>query len=156
MCAMRFTRPALLITALLSVSVLSISGCSDGGDSDGAPSSQGQSSQNTTQESGDGVTEALEAETPTDTVDVPSADGAVPIAEYAAGGSDYEPADPQELAQILSIAGTDADGYLTADAVVIRTSAADATLLCKTADGMGISSYTVIPVLPDGTGVDCG
>lgn len=107
-------------------------------------------------EGGEGVDDALASQVPDETVEVPSADGATTIAEYAAGGSGFEPADADEVAQVLAIVGTDADGYITADAIVVTRSEADATLLCGTVDGLGISTYTVIPVLPDGTGVDCG
>ncbi|MEZ5137460.1 MAG: hypothetical protein R2711_01355 [Acidimicrobiales bacterium] len=101
------------------------------------------------------VEAALERAAPDGTVEVPSEDGATTIAEYAAGSSGYEPANAEELAQLLAVVGTDADGYLTDDAFVVRTTEADAAVLCLTAEGMDIETYRVIPVRPDGTGVDC-
>lgn len=155
----RLTTP--LTIAALAVGSLALGACGDSSDGPAdapaaADAPDGGSTPDGGSASGDDVTDALEAQTPSETVAVPPADGATTIADYAAGGSSYEPADPAELAQILAIVGTDADGYLTDDVVVVRTSAADATLLCKTADRLGVSTYSVIPVLPDGTGVDCG
>ena len=154
--AVRPHRPAVLTATLLALVSLTLGACGSGGGSAGSPSGTDKAAEPSGSDAGEDLTEALEAGTPTDTVDVPSEDGATTIEAYAAGGSSYEAADPAELAQLLAIVGTDADGYLTSDTVVVRTSAADATLLCKTADGLDISTYTVIPVLPDGTGVDCG
>ncbi|MBK6858285.1 MAG: hypothetical protein IPG97_17470 [Microthrixaceae bacterium] len=153
---MHHRRRTSLILALFTVCVLALGACGDSTDRASDAPTNAKDTSGGGSAVGEDVTEALEAQTPDATVEVPSADGATTIADYAAGGSSYEPSDPQELAQILALIGTDADGYLTDNVVVVHTTAADATLLCKTADRLAISSYTVVPVLPDGIGVDCG
>lgn len=131
-------------TAALTLAASLALGACGGADEDG-----------TATPAGDDVDRALEAAAPTGTVEVPTADGATTIAEYAAGGSSYQPADENELVTILALIGTDADGYLTDDAVVVRTTTADATLLCGTIEQLDIAAYQVIPVGPDGAGIDC-
>ena len=149
-------RRSSLILTLVTVGSLALGACGDSSDRAADATTPASDTTGGGSTGGDGVTEALEAQTPAATVEVPSADGATTITDYASGASSYEPSDPQELAQILAIIGTDADGYLTDSVVVVHTTAADATLVCKTAERLAISSYTVVPVLPDGTGVDCG
>lgn len=152
---MRSPRVLAAILAAALSGTLALGAC--GGSSDGAsPPTSAAPAGTSSGGSGDDVTDALEAGMPEATVEVPPADGATTIAEYAAGGSGFEPADAEELALVLSIVGTGAEGYVTEDTIVVQQSAADATLLCGTVDGLGISTYTVIPVLPGGTGVDCG
>jgi hypothetical protein len=152
------TRPSPIpwLAALVLCATVALGACSSGDDDSAdttAPTSE------TTSEGGaegDGdVTDALESAAPTGAVEVPSSDGATTIAEYAAGGSSYEPANASELATILAIIGTDADGYLTEDTVVVRTTVADSTLLCGTIEQLSVSDYSVIPVGPDGVGIAC-
>jgi hypothetical protein len=145
--------PASILAAALSGTLL-LGAC--GGSSDDASTPTTAPSSASGGGAGADAEDALASQVPDATVEVPSADGATTIAEYAAGGSSFEPADPSELAKVLAMVGTDAEGYITDDAIVVEQSEADATLLCGTVDGLGISTYTVIPVLPDGTGVDCG
>jgi len=145
-----------LALALLLVASLVLAAC--GGSSDAAsdpPSSASADAADGGAVDDAGVEAALEQAAPDGTVEVPSEDGATTIAEYSAGSSGYEPANAEELAQLLAVVGTDADGYLTDDAFVVRTAEADAAVLCLTAEGMDIETYRVIPVRPDGTGVDC-
>ena len=149
-------RRSSLILTLVTVGSLALGACGDSSDRAADATTPASDTTGGGSTGGDDVTEALEAQTPAATVEVPSADGATTITDYASGASSYEPSDPQELAQILAIIGTDADGYLTDSVVVVHTTAADATLVCKTVERLAISSYTVVPVLPDGTGVDCG
>jgi hypothetical protein len=153
---MRRTSSLTLAPAALALALL-LGACgssgSDAADPAATDATSGASSDAT---AGDDVTDALEESVPTDTVEVPSEDGATTIADYAAGGSSYEPADPTELATVLSLIGTDADGYLTDDAIVVRAEEADASLWCATTERLGLSTYQFIPVLPDGTGVACG
>lgn len=147
---MRFPRTVLSIASLAAL--LSLGACGSGSaasDTEPAPAATETSSSSD-------VEAALESQTPTGTVEVPSADGATTIAEYSQGSSGYESPAPEELAQILAIVGTDADGYLAGDAVVVQASEADATLWCKTAEIAGYETLTLIPVLADGVGVDCG
>jgi hypothetical protein len=145
--------PRALIALLAVTAALVGAGCgSDGADSSPAPTTASDGSADL---AGASVDEAIESQVPTETVEVPSEDGATTVAEYAAGGSGYEPADERELASILAIVGTQADGYLTDDAVVVRTTKADAAVWCLTFERLDLSSYTVVPVLPDGTGVAC-
>ena len=147
-------RPFALTLTLAAA--LTLAACGGSSDDDGSTPSDPPVSGTETDGTTDGdVTEALEGALPEGTVDVPSEEGATTIAEWAAGGSSVEPADPTELTQILAMVGTDADGYFTDDAIVVRTTEADAALLCGTVEGLDIDSYQVIPVLPDGTGVDC-
>lgn len=136
---------------------MALSACSSGTDSDSADTttpSAATSEQGGAEGDGD-VVDALEATAPTGTVEVPSGDGATTIADYSAGSSGYEPANESELALILALIGTDADGYLTEDTVVVRTTLADSTLLCGTIEQLSVSDYTVIPVGPDGVGIAC-
>lgn len=104
----------------------------------------------------EGVDEALEAASPDATVAVPSDEGALTIEAWASGGSTVEPTDPEELAMIMALVGTDAEGFITEDAVVVQASEADATLWCGSVARLDVSTYRLVPVLPDGTGVDCG
>lgn len=149
--------PRTLIALLAVSAALLGAGCSSGGDDSSsdptaAASDGGDSSSSS---AGDSLDEALESQAPTDTVDVPSEDGSTSIVDYAAGGSSYEPADEAELASILAVVGTQADGYLTDDAVVVRTTKADAAVWCLTFERLGLDAYEFIPVLPDGTGLAC-
>jgi hypothetical protein len=156
------TRPSPIprLAALVLCATAALGACSSGDDDSAdstSPTSEATSEGSTEAEAqGDGdVTDALESAAPTGTIDVPSSDGATTIAEYAAGGSSYEPANASELATILAIIGTDADGYLTEDTVVVRTTVADSTLLCGTIEQLSVSDYSVIPVGPDGVGIAC-
>lgn len=145
-------------TALAIAATLVLGACSGGDDDDSAAEDAPAAAAAGADTDAGGevdVEAALEAQTPEGTVDVPSPDGALTIADWAAGGSTVEPADPEALVQILAIAGTDADGYITDDAVVIRTTEADATLLCATGERLPSDTYRIVPVLPDGTGVAC-
>lgn len=148
------TRRPFALALLLSAS-LALAACGGSSDraSDGA--ADGSSADATAPTGDTDVDEALADAAPDGEVDVPSEDGATTIADYSSGGSSYEPADPTELAQILAVVGTDADGYLTDDAIVVRTTEADIALLCGTVERLGLDAYRVVPVRPDGTGVDC-
>lgn len=148
------TKPQHLLAVIALCGALVLGACSS---SDSDKTSQPDPTEATGQ-SGSGnadVEEALEAQTPTGTVEVPSADGALTIADWAAGGSEVEVADPAELATVIALVGTDADGYITADAIVVNTSEADATLWCEATKRSNLSTYRFIPVLPDGSGVAC-
>lgn len=148
--------PRTLIAVLVISAALLGAGCSSGGDdASSTPTTASSGSGASSGSAGDSLDEALESQAPTDTVEVPSEDGATSIVDYASGGSSYEPADETELASILAVVGTQADGYLTDDAVVVRTTKADATVWCLTFERLGLDAYEFIPVLPDGTGVAC-
>ena len=149
---MRSTRISLAVLLLSGGLLVGACSSDDSGKADG-------SAKPTTATAAQGDTDveaALEATAPDGSVEVPSADGATTIADYSQGSSGFEPADPDELSQILALVGTDADGYITDDAVVVNASEADASLWCKTAEQLGIDTYTLIPVRPDASGVDCG
>lgn len=153
---MRRSRLALALLAAASLSLAACGGSSDDGDATtDEATTEATDAATTDGATDDDVTEALESQVPEGTVDVPSEDGATTIADWAARGSSTEPADPEELTQIIAVVGTDADGWFTDDAIVVRTTEADAALLCGTVEGLSVDTYQVIPVLPDGTGVDC-
>jgi hypothetical protein len=141
----------LAATAVVFLSLPIAAGCSSDGGSDGGS--------DTTVPGGEEkptVEMALEEDLPSEEVEVPSEDGSTSIADYSQGTSDYESSAPEELNQILSLVGVQADGYITKDAVVVQASEADAAMWCRTHQSLGMSTYTLIPVLSDGTGVDCG
>lgn len=151
------TSPIPRLAALVLCATVALGACSSGDDDSAdttSPTSETTSEGGGAEGDGD-VTDALESAAPTGTVEVPSSDGATTIAEYAAGGSSYEPANASELATILALVGTDADGYLTEDTIVVRTTVADSTLLCGTLEQLSMSDYSVIPVGPDGVGIAC-
>jgi hypothetical protein len=150
--AMRSLRPVLASALVLTSLLLAACGSDDA--SSPSPAAADAGAETSAGSDGD-VVDALEAAAPEGTVEVPSDAGATTIAEYAAGSSGLEPADPEELAMILAIVGTDADGYITDDAVVVRTTVADSTLLCGSAERLDITTYQVIPVGPDGVGIAC-
>jgi hypothetical protein len=154
------TRPSPIprLAALVLCATAALGACSSGDDDSAdttSPTSEATSEGGTEAEGDGDVTDALESAAPTGTIEVPSSDGATTIAEYAAGGSSYEPVNASELATILAIIGTDADGYLTEDTVVVRTTVSDSTLLCGTVERLSVSDYSVIPVGPDGVGIAC-
>ena len=152
---MRSPRTLLAIVALGAALLLGACGSGSSGTDDAAtPGTEASGSTDTTASSAD-VEDALESQLPDETVEVPSADGATTIADWAAGGVEIDEAEANDLASILALVGTDADGYFTDDTLVIHREAADATLLCEYAKRAGLTHFEVIPVLPDGTGVAC-
>lgn len=146
-----------LLTSLLLASTLVLGACgsSDSGadEPDTTVDAEASTGADTRAGAGADVEDALEAQSPDGRIEVPSADGAVTIADYAAGGIELDGA--EDIAMVLSMVGTDATGYITDDTIVVERSEADATLLCGTIERLDVTAYRVVPVLPDGSGVDC-
>lgn len=145
------------LAALTTAFALTLAAC---GGSDDASSSAGPATDDgpaaaAPAGAADELDAALAEAVPEGTVEIPSADGAVTIEEFAFGGTDIDLPDEHEITAILAFVGTDADGYIADDAVVVKTSEADAAVLCRVLATIDVERYRVVPVLPDGSGVDC-
>lgn len=89
------------------------------------------------------------------TVGVPSQEGSITIADYAAGTAVPPGGDEETLTQIIDLVGPDAEGYITSDEVVVQTTAAEAMTVCEYAAEVE-TSYVIVPIIEDGTAIDCG
>jgi hypothetical protein len=159
---MRTPRTVLAATLLLSSLLLGACGGDDdssAGSATEAPAADG-SGGGAERIDGDELDQVLEDAATDATREVPSEDGSVSIADYRSGAATQELPASDEIAMVISlligVSGGDIDGYITSDAIVVRVEEADIALLCGAADRVDLSTYTVIPVRPDGTGVDCG
>jgi hypothetical protein len=156
-CTAHPARSALAAAVLLVPLVLGACGGDDDGGSSGGPTTAAPAEGGSSDASLD---EALADAAPDATVEVPSEDGAVSIADFRSGERYDDVASPDDLAMVFAVvtgvSGSDIDGYITDDAVVVRVDEADIAVLCGAIARVDTGSRTVIPVRPDGTGVDCG
>jgi hypothetical protein len=150
---MRTSRTLLTTIAALALLLAACGGGSDddAGSTSGSDAPAEASGGDATEEGGDD-----DGGDDGGSVEVPSPDGAITIADYMAGGSVADQADPSELQIVLGVVGTDADGYIAGtDVVVTEDADQDAQFLCIAKDTANLDTYRIIPVDAAGNAIDC-